>query len=78
MTIKNEERHLQAERNGISCVASAKLIPLVRHEESFLANDNNKERVISFIVRVNGRWHGKTEARRQRASKAVTDFNVRK
>ena len=55
MTIKNEERHLQAKLNGISCVASAKLRPLVRHGESFLTNDNNKERVISFIVRENGR-----------------------
>ena len=60
MTIKNEERHLQAELNGIGSVASAKLRPLVRHEESFLPNDSNKERVISFIVRVNGRWKGRS------------------
>ena len=59
MTIKNEERHLQAELNGISCVA-LDLRPLVRHKQSFLTNDNNKERVISFIVRVNGRWKGRS------------------
>ena len=60
MTIKNEERHLHAEQDGISCVASAKLRSLVRHEQSFLTSDNNKERVISFIVRVNGRWKGRS------------------
>ena len=61
-------------KNGISCVASAKLRSFVRHEQSFLTNDNNKERVISFIVQVNGIW--KAEARRQRASKEVIDFDV--
>ena len=60
MTIKNEKRHLQAELNGISCVASPKLRPLVRHEQSFLTNDSNTERVIRFIVRVNGRWKGRS------------------
>ena len=41
----------QIEQNGISCVASSKFRSLVRHEQSFLKNDNNKERVVSFVVR---------------------------
>ena len=66
----------QIEQNGISCVASSKFRSLVRHEQSFLKNDNNKERVVSFVVR----WmeDRKAEARRQRTNKEVIDFNVRK
>ena len=56
--MENEERHLQAEQNGISCMASGKLRSLVRHEQSFLTNDNKKN--VSFIVRVNGRWKSRS------------------
>ena len=70
MLIKNEERYLQGEENGISCVASAILRSFVRNGQRFLTNENNKERVSSFTVQVNGKWQGR-EARRQRPLKRL-------